>query len=127
MSKIEALIAEFSKLAETNRELENSQSAAALEFCANRLRRALRDEEQEKLTLKEAAIRCGYSYAHLRRMMDDGELTNVGSEGAPRVLACELPYKKKRVSGSHTVRAAKNAKQERPFSEPLHGFKVLKN
>lgn len=48
-------------------------------------------EAQEALTISQAAIRSGYSTDHLRRLVRDGKLSNVGRKHSPRVMAADLP------------------------------------
>jgi len=45
------------------------------------------------MTLQEGAEECGYSKAHLGRMVRDGSISNAGKKHAPRVLRKDLPTK----------------------------------
>ncbi|HVS61812.1 MAG TPA: helix-turn-helix domain-containing protein [Gemmatimonadaceae bacterium] len=47
----------------------------------------------ETLTIAEAAARSGYSQDHIRRLIRNGTIPNVGKRRAPRVLATDLPRK----------------------------------
>ncbi len=48
-------------------------------------------EAHEVLTIPQASLRSGYSAEHLRRLVREGKLANVGRKHAPRVLARNLP------------------------------------
>ncbi len=39
------------------------------------------------------AIESGYTQAHLRRLIAEGKITNVGSPGEPAIYRCHLPRK----------------------------------
>ena len=60
---------------------------------ADQLEAAWRELQLQEMTLDQAQRACGYSKDHLRRLMRDGELRNVGRKGRPRVLRCDLPQK----------------------------------
>jgi hypothetical protein len=45
------------------------------------------------MTLQEGAEECGYSKAHLGRMVRNGSISNAGKKHAPRVLRRDLPTK----------------------------------
>ncbi|HEU4630159.1 MAG TPA: hypothetical protein VFS08_10465, partial [Gemmatimonadaceae bacterium] len=51
------------------------------------------DEENETLTLAEAALASGYSVDHLRHLVSSGAIANAGRKHAPRVRAGDLPRK----------------------------------
>ncbi len=50
-------------------------------------------EDDQLLTLKEAADRSGYSTDHLGRLIRDGTIPNAGKPGAPRIRRGDLPQK----------------------------------
>lgn len=127
MTPTKKLIVTWREEAQTLRIRYGDEGKARLaESCARDLEIALREEEQQQLTIKESSVISRYSVSHLRRMMDQGRLTNVGAPGAPRLLRSELPFKPKCASGSHASRAAVNAKQERAVTAPSTGFRILR-
>lgn len=67
--------------------------AAVLEGCADELEHELSAGDREELTLARAAMVSGYSVAHLRRLVADGELRNVAATGPTRVRRGDLPRK----------------------------------
>ena len=75
------------------RELGAEAQARALEWCAEELEQAQREEQLEELTLQEAADASGFSYSAIQKMVSNGELTNVGEKGSPRIRRGDLPRK----------------------------------
>ena len=67
--------------------------ARAVEWCAEQVEKALKEGTLEELTLDEAAAESGYSRSHLRRLLRDGALLNVGTERDPRIARGSLPRK----------------------------------
>ena len=47
----------------------------------------------EELTLRDAAEESGYSYSAIQKMVANGELSNLGDKGSPRVRRGDLPRK----------------------------------
>src|SRR5690606_33516388 len=91
--------------AERIRRRYHDESLAGLcEAHARELDAALRTSLEEKVTLAEAAGLCGYSKSHLRRLMDQGRIPNVGSVGQPRLCIGDLPYRPGRMSPERAVR-----------------------
>ncbi len=92
MDVIRLIIAEIrAKAVELREHFGDDARARALEWAALRIEQATREQDDEPLTLSEAAARSGYSADHLGRLIRDGRLTNVGRHGAPRVRAGDLP------------------------------------
>lgn len=83
--------------------------ASLCEAHAGELESLLKAELHEELTLKQAARISGYSYSHLRRLMDSGDLPNVGVGGRPRVRLGDLPFKPGRASALGALSAARRA------------------
>jgi hypothetical protein len=52
---------------------------------------ALAADENAILTLREAAAFSGYHYDHIRWLVREGRLENVGEKGSPRVRKRDLP------------------------------------
>jgi len=68
-------------------------AAVALERAADQLDDALRRQDDEPLTLMQAAAESGYSVDHLGRQISRGKIPNVGRRNAPRVRRADLPKK----------------------------------
>lgn len=83
--------------------------ASLCEAHAAELESLVKDQLHEELTLKQAARVSGYSYSHLRRLMDGGELPNAGMEGHPRVRLGDLPFKAGRAAPLGALSAATRA------------------
>jgi hypothetical protein len=68
----------------------------------------LRSEEEQLLTLEQAAERSGYSVEHLGRMVREGRIRNAGRKGSPRIRAGDLPRRPKSIpaTGSASDRVA---------------------
>lgn len=63
------------------------------ESFAEELRQRVSEWRFEALTVAEASEETGYSESHLRALLSDGKLENVGREGAPRMRRGDLPAK----------------------------------
>ncbi len=87
--------------AQTLRRRGAKAQAVVLESCAEDLESAMRDSDLKALTLTQAAYECGYSADHLRRLIRDGKLTNVGRRNAPRVRRGDLPRKTRQFDRIH--------------------------
>lgn len=68
-------------------------AAAAFRAAADEVEAWLQGQEMEPLRLREAAYESGYTVRHLRRLIDQGRLQNVGTDEEPRVLRGHLPRK----------------------------------
>lgn len=79
------------------------RQADALESAAEELRERVSEWELEALTVAEASEETGYSESHLRSLLSEEALENVGREGAPKVRRCDLPRKARRNGGSKTL------------------------
>lgn len=67
--------------------------ARAYELAAAEIQAALEEEQDERLTLREAAATSGYSVDHIGRLIRDGTLPNAGRSNAPRIRRGDLPIK----------------------------------
>src|SRR5439155_25804202 len=70
--------------------------ARTLEWAARKVQQALRDENEDLLTLPEAAQVSGYHPDSLARMVRDGQITDLrppGSKGMIRIRRGDLPIK----------------------------------
>jgi hypothetical protein len=92
--ELSALAQQWRKEAGLLRERYGLDSLARLcEVHARELTEAVGRHEAELLTLSVAAEYSGYSTSHLRALIADGTLSNVGRKGSPRLLRGELPRK----------------------------------
>ena len=104
---LRALARSWREEAETLRHrYADDRIAAVCETHATELETALHTALDKKLTLREAADVSGYSYSHLRRLMDAGDVPNVGKRGAPRVRVGDLPYRPRQVTAGRAISAA---------------------
>lgn len=85
------------KAAELRESFGDDARARALEWAALQMESALHDRADERLTLAEASLRCGYSQDHLARLVREGKIPNAGRRGAPRVRAGDLPLRPPRM------------------------------
>jgi hypothetical protein len=69
-----------------------SGEAIALAF-VGQLRDAVSKSQDRPVTVREAAQLGGYSEDHVRRLVRDGGLRNVGRRYAPRIRRCDVPCK----------------------------------
>ena len=93
MSSVTELAARWESDAEM---LETYKDGRGAELCrqfAAELREAMRAEENEVLTLAQAALESGYSESHLRHEVASGEIPNAGRTGSPRIRRGDLPLK----------------------------------
>lgn len=67
--------------------------ATLIESLADDLEVHLREAQHETVNLTDAAKLSGYSTRHLRRLLRDGELQNVGRKNAPEIRVGDLPRK----------------------------------
>lgn len=70
--------------------------ATILERCADQLDAHAATVADATLSLDEAATASGYSVAHLRRLVAQGVLDDVGSDGVTALTRLDLPYKARR-------------------------------
>ena len=88
------------KDAETFRRWGDEHQASILERCVEDLEAFLRESDLEPLTLAQASRESGYTPDHLRRLIREGKLTNVGRRNAPRIRRGDLPQKPRRFDSS---------------------------
>lgn len=88
-----ALADEWSSKAEHLRELGADSQAQTMEWCARELVNAWDAWQNEELGPAAAAKECGYTSDHLRRLIRDGKLRNVGTHSAVCVRRRDLPRK----------------------------------
>ena len=90
---VEQLVSRWREDAVVLRRRGATSRADLLELCVAELEQARRDTEAELITVSDAAVESGYSEAHIRRMIADGSVPNMGRPGAPRVCRGDLPRK----------------------------------
>jgi hypothetical protein len=73
--------------------------AQLLEGCAEELEAWLQGRESEVLGLPEASEESGYSQEHLRRLVREGILPDVATDGPIRVRRGDLPRKPRARNG----------------------------
>jgi hypothetical protein len=88
-----ALIEQWRQDADRLREWGAIPQAEVLERAAGQLEAALHAEDEQLLTLDEAAEVSGYSTDHLGRLLRKGALANQGCKHRPRVRKGDLPGK----------------------------------
>ena len=69
------------------------RGATILRQCAAELDAAERAQEDEALTITQAAAASDYSADHLRSLVTTGEIPNAGRKGSPRIRRKDLPRK----------------------------------
>lgn len=63
---------------------------------ATKLRQVFAADDEELLTLAQAAARSELSEDHLGRLIREGKIPNAGRRGAPRIRATDLPRRARR-------------------------------
>ena len=67
------------------------QLATLAETHAAELLEAMREANDQQLTLSEAASESGYSVRRLRELIAEGRIPNAGRKGAPRIRRADVP------------------------------------
>lgn len=93
MGRVIELVGTWRRHAEMLRRYGDDRGATVLEALAGQLEEAIQDQEQEVLTLSQAADESGYSKRRLRELVAEGRLPNQGERGRPRILRSDLPAK----------------------------------
>lgn len=97
---LEALADNWEEEANDFRQRGLKREARMVKSFAEELRQTLTAWKMEALTVADAAAESGYSESHLRSLLSDGSLENVGRAGAPRVRRLDLPAKARAAGGS---------------------------
>lgn len=87
------LLSRWELHANTLRSFGASGQAEAVQRCMMELQDALKAQDDELLSLQQAAQICGYTADHLGRLVRQGLLQNLGRRRAPRVRQADLPRK----------------------------------
>lgn len=85
--------------------------AGVIRRLAGDLEAALRDVDDEPLTLAQAARESGYSPDRLRHMVAAGQVPNAGRKGSPRLRRGDLPKKAAIVTAFDAHAAARRITQ----------------
>lgn len=93
VSGVDELLQKWEADAATMEQYSDARGAAVCRLHVAELKEAVRTEQDESLTLTEAALESGYSESHLRHKVADGALPNAGRTGAPRIRRGDLPAK----------------------------------
>lgn len=87
----EQLIAEWRQRADRYEADGVESHARLLRSNADELERARDAALGEPLTVAAAAVLSGYSTQHLKKLLHDGAIPNVGKPGAPRIRRGDVP------------------------------------
>ena len=87
------LASRWREVAATLRTYGAESAATALERCADELDSHAASVADATLSLDEAATASGYSVTHLRRLVAQGVLSDVGTNGVTALRQQDLPYK----------------------------------
>ena len=96
--------------------------ARVLETAADELEAALEEQNDDLLTLNQAAALSGYSADHLGRLVRSGRLPNHGERHAPRIRKQDLPRKPSR-SGEGAPSNAGGYNADRLFRDIINSKK----
>lgn len=94
MDAIEGLVEEWRERADYLRRWGAGEELAHVwRLAADELQRAIREANDEVLTLEEAARESGYSKRRLRELVAEGRVPNAGRKHAPRIRRADLPLR----------------------------------
>ena len=91
--RISELSDEWRALAEQQRRLGAEPQARTLEYCADALWSVLRANDDELLSLQQAADESGYTVDHLGRLIRERKVPNAGRKARPLIRRSDLPAK----------------------------------
>lgn len=83
------------------RRYEDERVARIFERHAGELEQAIRERDEQLLSLHEAARDSGLSYDHLRHQVAAGVIPNAGRPHAPRIRRCDLPGRPQQAAGRY--------------------------
>jgi excisionase family DNA binding protein len=115
------LLARWRVHAETLRAFGAAGQAEAIERCAAELETFTQRQDQEPLTLREAAELSGYSGDHLRRLVRDGALRASRNGRRLRFRAADLPQKPKGFDGHPSPQYDPYADARQVIARRSHG------
>ncbi len=94
MNAMQELLTRWRNEAETVERCGHEVTGKLIRRLAVEVDEALRDDQDETLTLVEAALESNYSIDHLRKMVAAGTIPNAGERGRPRIRRGDLPVKR---------------------------------
>ena len=100
MSAVHDLVTRWRSEAETVERCGHESTGKLIRRLAVEVDEALRDDQDETLTLAEAALESSYSTEHLRKMVAAETIPNAGEQGRPRIRRGDLPLKRVTQPGS---------------------------
>ena len=95
MNALLKLVSRWREEADLLRGYGAEEAAAAAEKHAREVVEAVKQAEDEELTLAESEIASGYSKRRLSELIADGTIPNVGAKGRPRLRRGDLPIRRK--------------------------------
>ena len=119
MTAMKDLVARWRSEAETVERCGQEPTGKLIRRLSAEVEEALRDDQNETLTLAEAALESGYSVEHLRKMVAAETVPNAGERGRPRIRRIDIPLKRATQPGSlgtpedDAREFSKRAKEER--------------
>ena len=96
MKPVDALVTRWRSEADTLRLVGAGEAAATTERRAAELEEAIREQQFEELSVRDAAQESGYSEEHLRQMVRDGKLPDSrppNRRSPVTIRRCDLPRK----------------------------------
>ena len=100
MSAMHDLIARWCSEAATVERCGHESTGKLIRRLAIEVDEALRDDQDEILTLAEAALESSYSTEHLRKMVAAETIPNAGQKGRPRIRRSDVPLRRVMQQGS---------------------------
>ena len=94
MTAMTDLLARWRSEAETVERCGHESTSKLIRRLAVEVDEALRDDQDERLTLAEAALESSYSTEHLRKRVAAETIPNAGEQGRPRIRRGDLPLKR---------------------------------
>jgi len=100
MSAMHDLIARWCSEAATVERCGHESTGKLIRRLAIEVDEALKDDQDETLTLAEAALESSYSTEHLRKRVAAETIPNAGEQGRPRIRRGDLPLERVTQPGS---------------------------
>ena len=94
MGAMDDLVAQWRGEAETLERCGHESTGKLIRRLAVEVEEALRDDQDETLTIASAALESSYSTEHLRKMVAAGAIPNAGGKGRPRIRRGDVPLKR---------------------------------
>ena len=91
MSAMHDLLTRWRDEAETVERCGHESTGKLIRRLTIEVEEALRDDQDETLTLAEAALESQYSVEHLRKLLSKDRIPNAGEKGRPRIRRGDLP------------------------------------